>query len=61
MSRRRESKSPIKVWGTDCVAANIVLQLNKMWYKDVKGDPRGFATFLDAEGLPTWDPSSVPW
>ena len=36
----------------DCFAANIVLQMNKMWYKDSKGDPRGFKSFLDSEKLP---------
>ena len=40
------------LWGKDCVAANIVLSMNKMRYKDAKGDPRGFVTFLQNENLP---------
>ena len=41
-----------KLFGNDCFAANIVLQMNKMRYKDGKGDPRGFKSFLDSEKLP---------
>ncbi|KAL5481691.1 hypothetical protein EMCRGX_G021924 [Ephydatia muelleri] len=41
-----------KVWGKDCIAGNIVLQMNKMRYKNGKGDPRGFTTFLYNERLP---------
>ena len=40
------------VFGKDCIAANIVLAMNKMRYKDGKGDPRGFITFLENENLP---------
>ena len=40
-----------RVFGTDCFAGNIVLQMNKMHYKDGKGDPRGFKEFLDSEEL----------
>ena len=29
----------------------LVLQINKFRYKDGKGDPKGFVTFLDDEGL----------
>ena len=36
----------------DCLAGNIVLQTNKLRYKDVKGDPKGFVTFLDENNLP---------
>ena len=38
--------------GTDCMAGNIILQINQMRYKDGKGDPRGFTTFLDDYNLP---------
>jgi len=31
-----------KEFANDCFAANIVVQMNKMRYKDGKGDPRGF-------------------
>ena len=41
-----------KLFGNDCFAANIVLQMNKMRYKDGKEDPRGFKSFLDSEKLP---------
>ena len=40
------------LFGKDCMAANIVLQMNKMRYKDGKGDPKGFVTFLDDNNLP---------
>nr|XP_047144297.1 uncharacterized protein LOC124817899 isoform X3 [Hydra vulgaris] len=41
-----------KLFGRDCIAANIVVQLNKLRYKDAKGDPKGFVTFLDQHKLP---------
>nr|XP_047140973.1 uncharacterized protein LOC124816023 [Hydra vulgaris] len=41
-----------KLFGRDCFAANIVVQLNKLRYKDGKGDPKGFVTFLGKHGLP---------
>ena len=41
-----------KLWGSDCLAGNIVLQMNKMRYKDSKWDPRGFKTFLVDHHLP---------
>ena len=34
------------VYGNDCMVANLVPQLNKLRYKDGKGDPRGFNAFL---------------
>ena len=34
------------------MAANIVLQINKVRYKDGKGDPKGFVVFLDDNNLP---------
>lgn len=34
------------------MAGNIVLQMNKMRYKDGKGDPKGFIVFLDDNKLP---------
>jgi len=40
------------VFGKDCMAANIVLQMNKLRYKDGKGDPKGFTTFLEDVNLP---------
>ncbi|KAG1655884.1 Protein bric-a-brac 2 [Nymphon striatum] len=41
-----------KLFGKDCFAGNIVLQINKMRYKDGKGDPLGFKLFLQANELP---------
>ncbi|ELU14182.1 hypothetical protein CAPTEDRAFT_185504 [Capitella teleta] len=41
-----------KVFGHDCVAADVVLQFNKMRYKDGKGDPKGFVMFLTQSNLP---------
>ena len=34
------------------MAGNLVLQMNKIRYKDGKGDPKGFTTFLDDHHLP---------
>ena len=38
--------------GNDCIAANLILQINKLRYKDGKGDPRGFISFLAKHNLP---------
>lgn len=35
-----------ELYGNDCIAGNIVLQMNKLRYKNGKGDPSGFVTFL---------------
>ena len=40
-----------QLFGNDCIAGNLVLQINKFRYKDGKGDPKGFVTFLYDEGL----------
>ena len=40
-----------KVFGKDCLAGNIVLQMNKFRYKNGKGDPRGFVAFLDDRNI----------
>ena len=34
-----------QLYGSDCVAGKIVLQMNKLRYKDGKGDPRSFKYF----------------
>ena len=49
---RQLETSSGKLFGKDCFAANIVVQMNKLRYKDGKGDPRGFKSFLDSEDLP---------
>jgi hypothetical protein len=41
-----------QLFGKDCIAGNLVLQINKFRYKDGKGDPKGFLTFLNDNGLP---------
>ena len=41
-----------QLFGKDCLAGNIVYQVNRFRYKDGKGDPKGFKVFLDNEGLP---------
>ena len=40
-----------KLFGKDCFASNIVLAMNKLRYKDGKGDPVGFKTFLCSQQL----------
>ena len=40
-----------KLFGKDCFAANLVVQMNKLRYKDGKDDPRRFKSFLDSEDL----------
>ena len=42
-----------KLYGNDCISANIVIAVNKLCYKDGKGDPRGFKTFLQDKNLPS--------
>ena len=48
----KEHNLTSQIWGHDCMAGDIILQMNKMRFKDGKGDPRGFKAFLDQEGLP---------
>ncbi|KAK6189078.1 hypothetical protein SNE40_005122 [Patella caerulea] len=48
----KDKRVPKKIFGTDCVVADIVVQINKLRYKDVKGDPKGFVTFLTKKKLP---------
>ncbi|KAK6168188.1 hypothetical protein SNE40_022065 [Patella caerulea] len=50
LKRLEETKG--KIYGNDCTAANIVVQMSKMCYKDGKGDPRGFVTFLQRNNFP---------
>ena len=38
--------------GNECIAANIVVAVNKLRFRDGKGDPRGFENFLDENKLP---------
>ena len=39
------------VYGRDCVAANLVLQIGKLRYKDGKGDPKAFTAALKNKSL----------
>ncbi|XP_065643398.1 uncharacterized protein LOC136075085 [Hydra vulgaris] len=41
-----------QLFGYDCMAVKVVLAMNKMRFKDVKGDPQGFVNFLDNNELP---------
>ena len=41
-----------KLFGTECMASQLVLAINTFRYKDGRGDPKGFTTFLDNAGLP---------
>ena len=34
-------------YGQECIAGNVVVKVNRIRYKDGKGDPRGFKAFLD--------------
>jgi len=36
-----------KGYGNDCIAANLILQINKFRYKNNKGDPHAFISFLE--------------
>eukprot|EP00112_Aurelia_sp_Birch-Aquarium-sp1_P020961 Seg5518.2 transcript_id=Seg5518.2/GoldUCD/mRNA.D3Y31 product="hypothetical protein" protein_id=Seg5518.2/GoldUCD/D3Y31 len=49
---KKEEKDHKSLYGKDCVAGNIVLQVNKLRYKDGKGDPKGFVVFLESKNLP---------
>ena len=40
------------MWANYCYASKITIQMNKLHFKDGKGDPQGFKTFLDNEKLP---------
>ncbi len=40
------------VFGNDCIAANLVVAINKFRYKNSKVDPKGFLAFLEQEDLP---------
>jgi hypothetical protein len=41
-----------KLFGSGCRAEKVILALNKMRFKDSKGDPHGFRVFLDDQNLP---------
>ncbi|XP_071787284.1 uncharacterized protein [Asterias amurensis] len=41
-----------KLWGTESLSHQLVLAVNKLRYKDGRGDPKGFKTYLDNAGLP---------
>ena len=47
-----ESGSESKLLGIGCLAGKVVLALNKMRFKDSKGDPHGFRVFLSDCNLP---------
>ena len=41
-----------KLWGTKCLSHQLVLAINKFRYKNGRGDPKGFTTYLDNAGFP---------
>lgn len=41
----------MKLKGGDCIASNVILQFNKLRYKDGKGCPREFIVFLENHDL----------
>ena len=41
-----------KLYGTECMASQLVLAINKFRYKDGRGDPKGFTSALHNAGLP---------
>ena len=41
-----------KLFGTECMAVQLVLSINKFRFKDGRGDPKGFTTALLDAGLP---------
>ena len=40
------------LFGKDCIAGNLVIQVNKLCCKDGKGDPKGFKTYLQDNDMP---------
>ena len=40
------------LFGKECEAANIIYNLSKMRYRQGKGDPKGFKSFLQLENIP---------
>ena len=53
-------------FGRDCLAANVILGMNKLRYNDGKGYLRGFVAFLDRSNLtrsilPKWKSSVYPF
>ena len=49
---KKQEETRGQVFGKDCIAANIVVQINKLRYKNGKGDPKGFVAFLDDRNIP---------
>ena len=49
---KQHEESRGKLFGNDSMAGNIVYQMNRLRYKDGKGDPKGFLTFLERNNLP---------
>ena len=47
-----EEKNHTSLYGRNCVVGKIVIQINKLMYKDGKGDPKRFVIFLESNNLP---------
>jgi hypothetical protein len=52
LSRLENGKPCPSLFGNGCLAERIILALNKMRYKDGKGDPHGFRVFLQDYNIP---------
>ena len=50
--KKCEKADEKKLYGSECFGKNIVIQMNKMRFKDAKGDPLGFIVFLENSMLP---------
>lgn len=48
----KDRQFPKKILGSDCLAGDLVVQINKLRFKNSKGDPLGFVVFLDEKKLP---------
>ena len=60
LKKLEESKE--KLYGKDCIAAIVVLQMNKLRFKDSKGDPCSFATFVSSiRNLPITRKKTLTW
>lgn len=48
----KDRQFPKKILGSDCLAGDLVVQINKLRFKNSKGDPLGFVVLLDEKKLP---------
>ena len=48
---KKEEETKVKLFVRDCIAANIIVQMSKLWYRDGKGDPGHFTAFLERNNV----------